>query len=240
MDSEYSMSKKSLYQIVKQAIDELDVYGLLEQGAPKDEFEEEALLIAERISPNDSIQQIASVIAEVFNKEFDEHFETSAFLATAERISQLLAADLAEVKCLGIRENHGWIAIGYDIQHRYGYETMISLLDTIIGKYSIKIDRIAKAQVTGMNHIVVWRNWLFNKAQPLSRLKALKEECGEIAVGGVSKRLSDIQLYITLVNQTSIITIQIPQEKYSEEIKRKLDVAAQFIQDLLASYYYHL
>ena len=86
---------------------------------------------------------------------------------------------------------------------------MISLLDTIIGKYSIKVDRIAKAQVTGMNHIVVWRNWLFNKAQPLSRLKALKEECGEIAVGGVSKRLSDIQLYITLVNQTSIITIQI-------------------------------
>ena len=66
------MSKKSPYQIVKQAIDEFDVYGLLEQGAPKDEFEEEALLITERISQNDSIQQIASVIAEVFNKEFTE------------------------------------------------------------------------------------------------------------------------------------------------------------------------
>ena len=149
------MSKKSPYQIVKQAINEFDVYGLQEQGAPKDEFEEEALLITERISQNDSIQQIASVIAEVFNKEFDEHYEMTALLATAERISQLLAADLAEVKCLGLRENYGWIAIDYDIQYRYGYETMISLLDTIIRKYSIKVERIAKAQVVGMTYTVV-------------------------------------------------------------------------------------
>lgn len=231
------MSKKSPYQIVKQAINEFDVYGLQEQGAPKDEFEEEALLITERISQNDSIHQIASVIAEVFNKEFDEHYEMTALLATAERISQLLAADLAEVKCLGLRENYGWIAIDYDIQYRYGYETMISLLDTIIRKYSIKVERIAKAQVVGMTYTVVWRNWLFNKAKPLSHLDALKEECGEIAVGGVSQRLSDIRLYISLLNQTSIITIQVPQEKYSEDIKRKLDVAAQFIQYLLASNY---
>ena len=229
------MSKKSLYQIVKQAIDELDVYRLLEQGAPKDEFEEEALQIAERISPNDSIQQIASVIADVFNKAFDEHADVSAFLATAERISQLLETNLAEMKCMGIRENYGWIAVGYDIQYRYGYETMLSLLDAFINKYSIKVERVAKAQVFGMSHVVVWRKWLFNKAQPLTKMAALKEECGEIAVGGVSKRLSGIQLYVSLMNQTSTIIIQVPKKKYSEEIKRKLDVAAQFIQDLLSS-----
>lgn len=79
------------YQIVKKAIDELDMYGLLEQGAPEDEFENEALRISERITENDSVQQIASVIAEVFNRAFDEHHDASAFLATAGRISQLLA-----------------------------------------------------------------------------------------------------------------------------------------------------
>lgn len=231
------MSKMSPYQIVKQAIDELDVYGLLGKGAPKDELEEEALQIAERISQNDSIQRIASVIAEVFNKASDEQNEASKYVAIAERISLLFADNLAEVKCFGLRENYGWIAIDYDVQYRYGYETMLYLLDTFISKYSIKVERVAKAQVAGMNHIVVWRNWLFNQAKPLSQMSDLKEECGEVAVGGISKRLSDIQVYVTLVNQTSIISIQVPQEKYSEDIKRKIDVAAQFIQDLLASNY---
>ena len=66
-------------------------------------------------------------------------------------------------------------------------------------------------------------------------MNALKEECGEVAVGCVSKRLSDIQLYVTLTNQTSIITLQAPKEKYSEDIRRNLDSAALFIQDLLIS-----
>ena len=141
---------------------------------------------------------------------------------------------------MGIRENYGWIAVGYDIQYRYGYETMLSLLDAFINKYSINVERIAKAQVFGMSHVVVWRKWLFNKAKPLSRMSALKEECGEVAVEGVSNRLSGFQVYVSLMNQTSTIIIQVPKEKYSEDIQRKLDVAAQYVQDIIASYYCQL
>lgn len=82
---------RTLYFVVNKAIDELDMYGLLKMGAPDDEFEYEALRISERVSENDSIQQIASVIADVFNQAFDEHHEASVFLATAGRISQLFA-----------------------------------------------------------------------------------------------------------------------------------------------------
>ena len=137
--------------------------------------------------------------------------------------------------CLGTTVDYGWVCVGYDIQCRYGYETMLSLLDKLIADYSIRIDRIAKAELAGMPHTVVWRNWLFNKAPALSDMDALKEECGQVAVGGVSKKLSDIQLYVTMTNQTSVITIQVPQEIYSDAVKRELDIAVQFIQATLVS-----
>lgn len=125
--------------------------------------------------------------------------------------------------CLGTTVDYGWVCVGYDIQCRYGYETMLSLLDKLIADYSIRIDRISKAELAGMPHTVVWRNWLFNKAPALSDMDALKEECGQVAVGGVSKKLSDLQLYVTMTNQTSVITIQVPQENYTEAVKRDLD-----------------
>ena len=149
-----------------------------------------------------------------------------------------MSDDSVRVTCLGIREDYGWVSVGYDIQYRYGYETMLRLFDKLIADYSVKVDRIAKAKLAGMSHTVVWRNWLFNKAPALSDMDALKEECGQVAVGGVSKKLNDLQLYITLTNQTSIITIQVPQEKYSEDVKRELDIAARSIQEIILSLHY--
>ena len=62
-----------------------------------------------------------------------------------------------------------------------------------------------------------------------------QENYGWICVGGVSRRLSDIQLYVTMTSQTSIVTIQVPQEIYSDAVKRELDIAVQFIQATLVS-----
>ena len=75
----------------------------------------------------------------------------------------------------------------------------------------------------------------FNKPKPLSDMEALKEECGDVSVGGISKRLSDIQLYVTLTNQTSIIVFQVPKDQYSEAIKEHIDAAVRFIQMTLVS-----
>lgn len=146
-----------------------------------------------------------------------------------------MADELAEISCLGTKENYGWICVGYDIQYRYGYETMLSLLDRFVSEYAVRVDRIDKAMLAGMAPDIVWKKWLFNKPQPLSQMEALKEECGQVSVGGVSRRLSDIQLYVTMTNQTSIITIQVPQENYSDAVKREMDIAVQFIQATLVS-----
>lgn len=104
-----------------------------------------------------------------------------------------------------------------------------------ISEYDIKVDLVTKSPIAGANRITVWRKLFFNKPKPLSDMEALKEECGDVSVGGISKRLSDIQLYVTLTNQTSIIVFQVPKDQYSEEIKDKIDAAAYFIQIALVS-----
>ena len=230
------MSEMSKYQLVKKAIDGLDVYGLLEGGAPDDEFDSESKEISDRISENDSIIQIAEVITDVFNKAFDLHEKPSVYYSTAEEIRHLLTGEsLDEIICIGKRENGSWIAIGYDIRYKYGYETMLLLLDKFISDYDIKVDLVTKSPIAGANRITVWRKLFFNKPKPLSDMEALKEECGDLSVGGISKRLSDILLYVTLTNQTSIIVFQVPKDHYSEAIKEHIDAAVRFIQMTLVS-----
>ena len=90
------MNEISKYQLVKQAIDKLDVYGLLEGGGPDDEFDSESKEIADRLSESDSVIQIAEVITDVFNKAFDLHDKPSVYFSTAEEIKHLLFASKIE------------------------------------------------------------------------------------------------------------------------------------------------
>ena len=100
------MNEMSKFQLVKKAIDKLDVYGLLEGGAPDDEFDYESKEIADRISESDSIIQIAEVLTDVFNKAFDLHNEPSDYYSTAEEIRHLLTGEgLEETNCLVTRKN---------------------------------------------------------------------------------------------------------------------------------------
>ena len=81
---------KSVFLVVKSVIDELDVYGLLEGGAPSNEFDIESREISHRISKNHSPEKIASVIAKVFNKYFDLHSRPSEYIKAATKIKELL------------------------------------------------------------------------------------------------------------------------------------------------------
>ena len=137
---------------------------------------------------------------------------------------------MAEITVLGTRMNGGWFAIAYDIHVRYGYEAMLSLFDRFVSQFQVRVDIIAKATMAGCTHTTVWQRTSRNKAKPLADMDELKEECGEIAVGGLVMALDGIQAYISLSNQTSIVTIQIPGEQYSEEVSVQLDSIASFFQ----------
>ena len=142
---------------------------------------------------------------------------------------------MEEVTIVGKRPNYGWNGYAYDIHIHYGYETMLLLFDKFIAEYKATVDRVAKAKVSGMNHSVVWRRWLFRKMKPLSEMTELKEECGVVAIGCHPQILSGLQMYITMANQTSMVYIQVPIEMVSDKIESQLLDIAKFFQKTLMS-----
>lgn len=143
---------------------------------------------------------------------------------------------MAEVIRLGTRQNGAWMEVVYDLQTRYGYETMLMLLDRFIVDYQARVDRVVKAQISGMPHSVVWRRLLVNKFKPLTEMESLKEECGVVSVGCVVKVFDWLQMYLTMMNQTSVVTIQIPQDDLSDEVLSRIDSVSQFFSTELSSH----
>ncbi len=140
---------------------------------------------------------------------------------------------MKEVTRLGTRLNGGWMAVAYDLHTHYGYETMLQLFDMFITEYQARVDRIDKAEIAGQAHSVVWQRLLFNKAKPLSEMKALQRECGEVAVGCSVKTFDGLRMYLTLTNQTSVVTIQVAEDYYTEQVRKQMDSVARFLQNTL-------
>ena len=78
------------FHIVKKYIDQMDYYGLLAGGAPFDEFDIESKKISKIIRYDHSVQEIANIMASVFNEQFGEHDNASAFLSVAQQIKNEL------------------------------------------------------------------------------------------------------------------------------------------------------
>ena len=82
------MSDKFL--VIKKYIDQMDYYDLLASGAPSDEFDIESKEISSRVRYDHSVQDIAEIIASVFNEYFDEHDDATVFLVVAGQIEKEL------------------------------------------------------------------------------------------------------------------------------------------------------
>lgn len=74
------------FPIVKKHIDKLDYYGLLKSNAPIDEFDMESKIITDAITESSTIQDIASIIAEVFNRRFSNNQQPYCFMDCAQKI----------------------------------------------------------------------------------------------------------------------------------------------------------
>lgn len=82
--------KEELFQTVKKLIDTIDVYNLLAEGAPKDEFDAESAMIARRLKKGMTAYSIADVIAQVMNERFYENFSADDFIFYVTQIEKFL------------------------------------------------------------------------------------------------------------------------------------------------------
>ncbi len=81
------------FKIIKKYIDEYDYYGLLACHAPNDEFDGYSRKFADVISENDTVEDIARLIAETMDKAFSEEIKPEKFIKTARLIRKELYGD---------------------------------------------------------------------------------------------------------------------------------------------------
>ena len=84
------MREDMLFQAVKRQVDKFDAYGLLEGGAPKDEFDTESMMIAGQLRKGMTALCIAEIFAKVMNEQFEEKFSANEFISRAEQIEKFL------------------------------------------------------------------------------------------------------------------------------------------------------
>lgn len=76
--------------IIKKYIDEYDYYYLLEYGAPSDEFDSYSRKLVERIDENNTVEEIAEIIADVFYKGFGYETPVERYIDIAQKIKDAL------------------------------------------------------------------------------------------------------------------------------------------------------
>lgn len=81
---------KDVFDNVKSVLKEIDMYGLIEHGAPYDEFDTEVEMILEQIKAGTGIEEISAIIAEVFNKMFGVNVDRLKYLKEAKKIYEVM------------------------------------------------------------------------------------------------------------------------------------------------------
>ena len=90
-----------LFEIVKKSIDTWDPYGLLKIYCPRDEYDSESKEIANKIKPENSVYEIASIISEIFTYAFNKPklFSVKKCLKVAKKIKILMEDDKGYTGC---------------------------------------------------------------------------------------------------------------------------------------------
>ena len=76
--------------VAKKVLKEIDLFSLIEHGAPEDEFDSEAEMLVERVKIDSSIEDISGIIADVFNKMFGVEIDGRKYMKEAEEIYEWL------------------------------------------------------------------------------------------------------------------------------------------------------
>jgi len=86
------MEKDKYFTLVKEIVNKIDPIGLLKQGAPSDEYEEEIQRIAAKFRICNSTEDIQKLVYNIFKENFGQETagDISLYLDIAQQLSHLL------------------------------------------------------------------------------------------------------------------------------------------------------
>ncbi len=114
----------------------------------------------------------------------------------------------------GFNEDNGWISVDYAGTWRYGYDFMLDAAQVLFEDFGEDLQRFAKAEIAGGKFLE-----LADEVRPyrgrLREFRALSDECGVIAVAGISS-VMQCPLQIIFYNQTNAVGLDIPISQIPE------------------------
>lgn len=84
------------YKILREIINKADPMGLISQGAPEHEYDQEVSLILPKISKNKNNDEVANIIQDVFVNMFGE--EAKINIAVYEEIARKWLKEVRDIK----------------------------------------------------------------------------------------------------------------------------------------------
>lgn len=108
-------------------------------------------------------------------------------------------------------EENGWIYADYAATWKYGFDFMLDVAQVLLEDFGDDLQRFATAEIAGRELV----NITDKLGKKVRCCKALANECGVIAVAGIS-RVMECPMQITLYNQTNAVGLDVPLAQLPE------------------------
>lgn len=113
-------------------------------------------------------------------------------------------------------DNEGdWVHVEYAATWRYGYDFMLDAAQTLLADFGNDLQRFAKFEIAGAKSTEIVDE-VKACGGKLRECKELSEECGAIAVAGISG-VMECPIQIMFYNQTNVVRLDCPIKTLFEE-----------------------
>lgn len=106
---------------------------------------------------------------------------------------------------------NGWFSVNYAATWRYGFDFMLDAAQVLLEDFGENLQRFATAEIAG-GELVNITDKIGGKVRECS---VLKDECGVIAVAGIS-RVMECPMQIIFYNQTNAVGLDVPLAQLPE------------------------
>lgn len=111
--------------------------------------------------------------------------------------------------------DNGWITVDYAATWRYGYDFMLDAAQVLLADFGDDLQRFAKAEIAGSEFVNI-TDKIDSCGGKVRECPALGDECGVIAVAGISK-VMQCPMQVIFYNQTNAIGLDIPVSQMPED-----------------------
>lgn len=113
------------------------------------------------------------------------------------------------------KSENGWLSMDYAATWRYGYDFMLDAAQMVLADFGEDLQRAAKAETAGLPFVEILDE-VNACGGRLRECKVLKEECGAIAIAGISG-VMECPMQLVFYNQTNMVRLDIPFAQIPEE-----------------------